>query len=288
MPKQNSPNGAAPSLDEEPALSSETIGLPNVTAAEAVEGKAKAEAITEKTREREVEALAARGETAAKLVTVDDLKRDPIVKTFIRRANEQLKLIGYTEHGERHASLVANIAHNILERVGRPDRQGDLAAVAGYLHDIGNMVHRENHAQSGALIALDVLQRLGMDPYETALVMGAIGNHEEERGDPVSEIAAALIIADKADVHYSRVQNPDPLAYDIHDRVNHAARHSFVNVSDNGKSGKKVAIELEIDTESASIMEYFEIFLSRMVMARKAARFLKTDFELVINGIRLS
>lgn len=265
-------------------LSSAEIGIPvEMTAQSIADGKAQAEAQAERLKEHEVQTLA-RVEAAPRLITIDDLRKDPIVKAFIRRSNEQLKLIGYTEHGERHASLVANIAHNILERLGRPARQADLAAMAGYLHDIGNVVHRENHAQTSALIAFDVLQRLGMDPYETALVMGAIGNHEEERGDPVSEIAAAIIIADKADVHISRVQNPDPSAYDIHDRVNAAATKSFVHVSEDAK---RIAIDLTINTQSATIMEYFEIFLSRMVMARKAAQFLDTSFELVINGTRL-
>lgn len=220
----------------------------------------------------------------ARLITVDDIKREPLVKAFIRRANEQLKLIGYTEHGERHANLVSKIAHNILERLGRSGRQADLAAIAAYLHDIGNIVHRENHAQSGALIAFDILRRMGMDAYEIALVMGAIGNHEEERGDPVSDIAAALIIADKADVHRSRVQNPDPTTFDIHDRVNYSTMRSFVQVSEDAK---RITVDLEIDTQYASIMEYFEIFLSRMVISRKAAQFLKADFELVVNGVRL-
>lgn len=224
------------------------------------------------------------GPTLYHPVTVEELRRDPVVKSFIRRANEQLKLIGYTEHGERHATLVANIAHNVLQREGRSERMADLAAIAGYLHDIGNVVHRENHAQTSALIAFDILQRLGMDPVETALVMGAIGNHEEERGDPVSDIGAAIILADKADVHRSRVQNPNPADYDIHDRVNYASTRSFVQVSEDGK---RIAIHIEIDTHSATIMEYFEIFLSRMVMARKAAQFLGADFELVINSVRL-
>ena len=221
---------------------------------------------------------------AYRVVSLDDLRRDPVVKSFIRRASEQLKLIGYTEHGERHATLVAKIAHNVLQRQGRPNRMADMAAIAGYLHDVGNVVHREHHAQTSALIAFDVLQRLGMDPAETAIIMGAIGNHEEERGDPVSEVWAAIIIADKADVHRSRVQNPDPAAFDIHDRVNYAATRSFVQVSEDGK---RIGIHIEIDTHSASIMEYFEIFLSRMVMARRATHFLGAQFELVINGVRL-
>ncbi len=265
-------------------LSNPAIGLPAENGASPERGKAQAEAIAEKTKQQDAALLERRNGVAAKVVTIEEVKRDPMVKAFIRRANEQLKLIGYTEHGERHASLVSHISHNILERLGKPQRMADLAEIAAYLHDIGNVVHRENHAQSGALIAFDILQRLGMDPVELALVMGAIGNHEEERGDPVSEMCAALIIADKADVHRSRVQNPDPAQYDIHDRVNYAATRSFVTVSDDPR---RISIELEIDTSSATIMEYFEIFLSRMVIARKSAQFLDAQFELVINGVRL-
>lgn len=286
MPKQNKVKDDPRSGNGQPALSNPKIGLPaNLTPEIVADGKVQAETQIEQIKARELELLTPRPDLApAKLITIDDVRRDPMVKVFIRRANEQLKIIGYTEHGERHASLVASIAHNILERLGHDARQADLAAVAGYLHDIGNVVHRQNHAQTGALIALDILQRLGTDTGEIALVMGAIGNHEEERGDPVSVIAAAIIIADKADVHRSRIQNPDPLTYDIHDRVNYAATRSFVQVSDDKK---RVTLNLEIDTQSASIMEYFEIFLSRMVMARKAAQFLNTTFELVINGTRL-
>ncbi|OGO41483.1 MAG: phosphohydrolase [Chloroflexi bacterium RBG_16_57_9] len=219
-----------------------------------------------------------------RLVTVEEVRRSPFVQAFLKRTNEQMKILGYTEHGERHASLVANIAHNILERLGRPKRQCELAAMAGYFHDIGNVVHREMHAQSSAIIAMNVLQRLEMDDYEIALVMGAIGNHEEERGDPVSEIAAAVSIADKSDVHRSRVQNPDFSTFDIHDRVNYAAQRSFVRVNNVGQT---ITLEIDIDTEYAQVMDYFEIFLSRMVMARRAAQFLGAHFELKINGTRL-
>lgn len=219
-----------------------------------------------------------------KLVTLEDVRRNAFVQAFLRRTNEQMKVLGYTEHGERHAGLVANIAHNILERLGRPERECDLAAIAGYLHDIGNVIHREMHAQSSAIIAMNILQQLGMDDYEIALIMGAIGNHEEERGDPVSEIAAAVSIADKSDVHRSRVQNPDISTFDIHDRVNYAAQRSFVRVNGNGRT---ITLEIDIDTEFAQVMEYFEIFLSRMVMARRAAQFLGCQFELKVNGSRL-
>jgi len=218
------------------------------------------------------------------LVTLEEVKQDKEVVALLESANEQLKTLGYTEHGKRHASLVANIAQNVLLHLGYPERTAELAAIAAYLHDIGNAIHRDAHASASALIALDNLRRLGMDPKETALIMAAIGNHEEERGEPVSEISAAVIIADKADVHRSRVQNPDILSFDIHDRVNYAAQRSFVRVD---AENKTITLELKVDTEISSVMEYFEIFMTRMVMTRKAVRFLDCEFVLTINETKM-
>ncbi len=219
-----------------------------------------------------------------KLVTLDDVRRDPQVIAYLKRGAEQMALLGFTEHGERHASLVASIARNILLRLGYPERQAQLAEIAGYLHDIGNVIHRENHAHSGAFIAQEVLRRLGMDYEEVSYVIAAIGNHEEERGDPVSPISAAVIIADKADVHRSRVQNPDPLSFDIHDRVNYSAKRSFVRVD---AEKRTIAFEVDIDTSLSQVMEYFEIFMTRMLIARRAVRFLGCKFQLRINDIDL-
>ncbi|MFQ6014654.1 MAG: HD domain-containing protein [Anaerolineae bacterium] len=218
------------------------------------------------------------------LITLEDVRREPQVAAFLRGANEQMKLLGYTEHGERHAGLVGCIAQNILLRLGYPQRRAQLAAISGYLHDIGNVIHRDRHAQSSASIAMQVLSRLGMDFGEIAVIIGALGNHEEERGDPISEISAAVIIADKADVHRSRVQNPDPLTFDIHDRVNYAAQRSFVRVE---SEQKVIALEIDIDTEISQVMEYFEIFMDRMLMSRRAVRYLGCEFQLNINGTRL-
>jgi len=218
------------------------------------------------------------------IVTVADIRKEPQIEAFLRGANQQLKVLGYTEHGQRHASLVSNIGHNILERLGYSKRTADLAAIAGYMHDVGNVIHRDGHALGSAIIAMQVLPRLGMNYDEVATVMGAIGNHEEERGVPSSEVTAAVIIADKADVHRSRVQNPDPDQFDIHDRVNFASRRSFVRV-DGDK--RVIALELDIDTDISRVMEYFEIFMSRMVISRRAARYLGCKFELCINGDRL-
>lgn len=218
-------------------------------------------------------------------VTIDDVRSDAEIQTFIAAANEQLRALGYTEHGHRHASLVGQLAEDILRQLGRPDRQAELAHVAGYLHDVGNLVHRGAHALSGAMLAYQALTRLGMPPDEIAMVMAAIGNHEEEHGVPVSPVAAAVILADKADVHRSRVQNPDPSTFDIHDRVNYAATASEVMVRpDSGV----IALVITIDTEFAQVMDYFEIFLTRMVMMREAAVTLNCDYQLIINNVRLS
>jgi metal-dependent HD superfamily phosphatase/phosphodiesterase len=219
-----------------------------------------------------------------RLVTLEDLRHDRETTTLLTKANEQLAIMGFTEHGLRHASLVAHIAQNILLRLKYPERTAQLAAVAAYLHDIGNVITRVHHEQTGALIAMDILRRLGMDIEEIAVVAGAIGNHEENNGEPVSEVSAALILADKSDVHRSRVQNPNMAAFDIHDRVNYAAQRSFVNVDE---AKRTITLELTIDTTISQVMEYFEIFLSRMVMCRRAAQYLKCNFELVINKNRL-
>jgi metal-dependent HD superfamily phosphatase/phosphodiesterase len=218
-------------------------------------------------------------------VTIEPVRRDPEVVALLQHANESLRALGYTEHGQRHAGLVGHIAANVLERLGYDERSQQLANIAGYLHDIGNSIHRQNHAQSGALLAWGILSRLGMSPVERALVINAIGNHEEERGTATTSVSAALIIADKADVHRSRVQNPDPATFDIHDRVNYASTRSFVRVR---SEDKVIALELEIDTEYAQVIEYFEIFLSRMTMVRQAVQFLGCQFQLIINDTRFS
>lgn len=223
--------------------------------------------------------------TTGALVTIEQVRRDPEVVAFLQNANDILRTLGYTEHGQRHAGLVGQIAENILDRLGHEPRMRQLANIAGYLHDIGNVIHRENHALSGSIMAWHILSRLGMSPAECALVMNAIGNHEEERGTASTAVSAALIIADKADVHRSRVQNPDPDTFDIHDRVNYAATRSFVRVR---SDDKVIALELQIDTSYAQMIEYFEIFLSRMTMVRQAVQFLKCDFQLIVNDTRLS
>lgn len=218
-------------------------------------------------------------------VTIDLVRRDPEVIALLQTANASLFALGYTEHGQRHAGLVGHIAENVLERLGYDQRTHELGNIAGYLHDIGNVIHRENHALSGALMAERILTRMDMPVEERILIMNAIGNHEEERGFAITPVSAALIIADKADVHRSRVQNPDMEAFDIHDRVNYASTRSFVRAL---KDEKVIALELEIDTTYAQVIEYFEIFLSRMTMMRQAVEFLGCDFQLIVNDVRLS
>jgi metal-dependent HD superfamily phosphatase/phosphodiesterase len=218
------------------------------------------------------------------LVTFDSLRRDPEVEAFIRRADAQLGVLGYTEHGQRHTSLVGQIGRNVLQRLGYPERTCELAAVAGYLHDIGNCVNRRDHATVGAVMAKDLLVARGMTVEEVTIVMGAIGNHEESTGEPVGEISAAVNIADKSDVHRSRVRETDPMKFDIHDRVNYASQHSFVRVD--GET-KRVELEMTIDTSIAPLMDYFEIFLNRMVFIRRAVQFLGCEFRLTINRNRI-
>jgi metal-dependent HD superfamily phosphatase/phosphodiesterase len=218
------------------------------------------------------------------LVTQEQLWRDPLVTAYIKRADAQLGVLGFTEHGQRHVSLVANIARNVMLRLRYPERTCELAAIAGYLHDIGNCVSRRDHATAGALMAKDVLLGHGMDPEEVAAVMGAIGNHEESTGDPVGEISAALNIADKSDVHRSRVRETNPAKFDIHDRVNYATQHSFVRVE---PDEKRIELEIGIDTSIAPLMDYFEIFLKRMMFIRRATEFLGCEFRLTINRNRI-
>ncbi|NTV89509.1 MAG: HD domain-containing protein [Clostridiales bacterium] len=218
------------------------------------------------------------------LLTLDDFKNSPEVKTFLSIAEKEMEVLGYTEHSVRHVSLVAQNAGDILEELGHPEREVELARIAGILHDIGNAVNREDHAHSGAILAYGMLTKMGMAYEEAAEIMLAIGNHDEKTGTAVSNISAALILADKSDVHRSRVRNTDIPSFDIHDRVNYAVESSKISVN----SQKKTAVlELVIDTNICPVMDYFEIFLGRMTMNRRAATFLGLDFQLIMNGTRL-
>jgi metal-dependent HD superfamily phosphatase/phosphodiesterase len=216
--------------------------------------------------------------------TLEEVRSHPRVRAFIKSANEQLGVVGYTEHGERHARTCADSARFVLRSLGHDARRCEIAAVAAYLHDIGNVVTRDNHAQVGALIVKDILTELRFSDDEIATIIAAIGNHEEDGGQPVSAVSAAVILADKSDVHRSRVRNPKTTTFDIHDRVNYAATGVQIRVD---RREKLITLELTIDTKQSPLMEYFEIFLSRMVLCRRAAEFLRCSFALVINGTRL-
>jgi metal-dependent HD superfamily phosphatase/phosphodiesterase len=217
-------------------------------------------------------------------VTLEDVKRDILTDTLVRTGNSNLGAMGFTEHGYRHLNLVSNIAQNVARRLGFTRREIELAAIAGYMHDIGNVVNRDGHHLSGAVLTYYILERLGMPPEEIGTVVAAVGNHDEETGSPVNNIAAALILADKSDVHRTRVRNTDIANFDIHDRVNYAVERSFLRVADDGRT---IILELEIDQSISPVMDYFEIFLTRMLLCRRSANFLGCRFGLQINGNKL-
>jgi metal-dependent HD superfamily phosphatase/phosphodiesterase len=217
------------------------------------------------------------------LMTLEEIQQDPHLSTFISSADRVMEGLGFTEHGFRHANLTGRIAYNVMSRLGNEGRMADLSCIAGYLHDVGNMVARENHGPTGALLVYDVLKdRMGSS--DLSLVMSAVGNHEVEGGESVSPVTAAVILADKSDVHRSRVRKSAQIDFDIHDRVNYAAEQSFLRVD---SSARTVTLELKIDTEISHVMEYFEIFLQRMMMCRRAAEHLECRFKLTINGATL-
>jgi metal-dependent HD superfamily phosphatase/phosphodiesterase len=218
-------------------------------------------------------------------LSFDLVRDDPEVQAMIAAANRNLGVLGFTEHGFRHVGLVANIARNVMHRLGYDLRHEELAQIAGYMHDIGNVISRHGHATSSALLAHTILTRLGMAPEDVIVVMSAIGSHGDDHGklgEPVHPVSAALILADKSDVHRSRVRITNPADFDDHDRVNYATTSSFLRV--NGDSNT-ITLELEIDTGMASVMEYFELFLPRMQMCRRAAELLDRSFRITINQI---
>ncbi|MBC9785658.1 HD domain-containing protein [Heliobacillus mobilis] len=214
-------------------------------------------------------------------VTFEDIKANPEVRAYIEKGNEHLGVLGYTEHGLRHAALVSQQAGRILSHIQADPRKVELACIAGFMHDIGNAVSRDSHAQIGALLARSILREMGMDFGEIAEVIAAIGNHDESVGQVINIPAAALILADKCDVHFKRVRNKEHASFDIHDRVNYAVRESSVNLE-----GRNITLELKTDLQISPLIDYFEIFLPRMVMCRRAASFLDCQFHLIINGAR--
>ncbi|MFO7637351.1 MAG: HD domain-containing protein [Clostridia bacterium] len=218
------------------------------------------------------------------MITFKNVRDNTEINCLLKTADKQLKILGYTEHSFRHVGLTARNAGRILSELRYNEREIELARIAGYLHDIGNAVNRVDHAHSGAIISYDILIRMGMEPEEAAEIMLAIGQHDENTGTAVSPIAAAIILADKADVHRSRVYNRDILAFDIHDRVNYAVESSKILVSHESKTA---TLDLIIDTEICPVMDYFEIFIYRMNMCKKAAEFLGLTFHLIINQTHL-
>ncbi len=216
-------------------------------------------------------------------ITFEQIKNSEVIKTYIRKADESLIALGYTEHSFAHVTKVAQIAKDILLTLGYSEREAELAQIAGYLHDIGNVINRVDHAQSGAVMAFRILDNMGADPEDIATIITAIGNHDESTAFPVNPVAAALILADKTDVRYTRVRNQDFASFDIHDRVNYSVKESTVHV----EKGSHLELRLKIDTQMCAVMDYFEIFLNRMILCRKAAEKLGLSFQLVINGQRL-
>jgi HD superfamily phosphodiesterase len=215
------------------------------------------------------------------MITLDDVRNNEAIKTYIRKADEALAELGYTEHSFAHVSKVANTAKYILQTLHYSDRDIELAQIAGYMHDIGNIVNREEHAQSGAVMAFRLLDQMGATPEENAVIISAIGNHDEGTAVAINPIAAALILADKTDVRRSRVRNRDFVTFDIHDRVNYAVEESHVSIINDNKVFQ---LSLTIDTTISPVMDYFEIFLARMLLCKKASNRLNMSFELVING----
>lgn len=216
-------------------------------------------------------------------ITFDDIKNNDAVKIYLEKGNGALAAIGLTEHSFAHAKRVADKAAMILSELGYSERLVELAQIAGYMHDIGNVVNRHNHAQSSAIIAFQLLSGLGMPPGEISVIVSAIGNHDEGTGNAVNPVSAALILADKSDVRRSRVRNRDIKNYDIHDRVNYAATESEL-IIDN--ENEKITLALKIDSELCALMDYFEIFMGRMLMSRRAAEYLGMKFGLVINNTK--
>ena len=218
------------------------------------------------------------------MLSYETIRKDEAIQTYISRADESLAALGFTEHSFPHVCHVADMAGYILTTMDYDERTVELAKIAGYLHDIGNLVNRSEHSQSGAVMAWTLLQNMGCDPGELATIVTAIGNHDEGTGVPVNPVAAALILADKADVRRSRVRNQEISTFDIHDRVNYSVKKSELKIN---SDRTLVKLKLTVDTRYGSVMDYFEIFLGRMVLCRKAAERLGLQFKLIINEQQL-
>ena len=218
------------------------------------------------------------------MLTYEEITKNEAIRTYIIRADESLAALGFTEHSFAHVTHVAETAGYLLKTLGYDDRTVELAKVAGYLHDIGNLVNRKDHAQSGAVMAWSILNDMGCDAAELATIVTAVGNHDESTGVPVNIVAAAMILADKADVRRSRVRNQDISKFDIHDRVNYSVKKSILKINEEKTI---VKLKLTVDTKYGSVMDYFEIFMTRMILCRKAAEKLGLQFKLIINEQQL-
>ena len=218
------------------------------------------------------------------MLTFEDVKNNIEVKALVEGAQKQLNALGYTEHSVRHVTMVANRAAEVLETLGYPEERIELAKIAGYMHDIGNCVNRVDHAHTGAILAYQILKSMGVDAEKRTEIMMAIGNHDEQTGTAVSDISAALILADKSDVHRSRVVNKNISTFDKHDKVNYAVTNSEFTIS---KTERKAILNLTIDTKISPVLDYFEIFMDRTMMSKHAAKFLGIWFELIINDTKL-
>ena len=218
------------------------------------------------------------------MITLEDVINNEEVQAFVNASQKQLKALGYTEHSYRHIGIVSKRTGEILQKLGYDERTVELGKIAGYLHDIGNCVNRVDHAHTGAILAYNILKEMGMDAEERTEIMMAIGNHDEGTGTAVSNISAALILADKSDVHRDRVINTNMSTFDIHDRVNYAVTDAKIEINENER---KVILTLTIDTQICPVLDYFQIFMDRTMMSKYAAKYLNIWFELVINGTKL-
>ena len=218
------------------------------------------------------------------MVTFEQVKNDAAVRAYISAADASLIALGYTEHSFGHVIKVAECAGELLSELGYDEHTVELAKIAGVLHDIGNLVNRSEHSQSGAVMAFRILDNMGMDAHDIATIVTAIGNHDEGTGVPVNAVAAALILADKSDVRRTRVRNNDFSTFDIHDRVNYSVEAAGLEISEDKSS---ILLKIKIDTSISPVMDYFEIFLARMMLCRKAAERLGLKFRLIINEQQL-
>ena len=218
------------------------------------------------------------------MITLEEIKNNLELKTLIESSQKQLEELGYTEHGVRHLTIVSKRAGQILELLGYPKKRVELAKIAGYMHDIGNCINRQNHANTGAILAYQILKEVGMDITDIADIIMAIGNHDEGTGNAVSDISAALILADKSDVHRNRVRNQNISTFDIHDKVNYAVTNADLRLD---AENKRITLDLTIDNQICPVLDYFEIFIDRTIMSKYAAKYLRIWYELIINGTKL-